>query len=215
MNPSLLKLYFIMGSNNCIKDPLEVLEEALKAGITLFQFREKGKGAKQKEDKKELAQKMKALCRSYKVPFLVNDDIQLALEIEADGIHVGQDDEHISVVRAQCPSDWIIGVSATNVTEAVQAKRDGADYIGVGPIFSTTTKEDAKKPMGLSGLITVRKSVGKSIPIVAIGGIQFSHIKDILQAGADGISIISAISQSRSPFQSTLLLKQELDLYTR
>ncbi|UFT98303.1 thiamine phosphate synthase [Radiobacillus kanasensis] len=206
---SLLQLYFIMGSNTCRNNPLEVLDKALQAGITLFQFREKGLGAKEGTEKKQLALEMKALCRAYKVPFIVNDDVPLALEIEADGIHVGQEDENMISIRQKCPPDWIIGVSATNVREAKQAKTDGADYLGVGPIYSTSTKHDAKKPMGLSGLTEVRHIVGDTLPIVAIGGIQKNHIPDILKAGGDGVAVISAISQADSPFVAAAEMKEE------
>ncbi|SFL95547.1 thiamine-phosphate pyrophosphorylase [Gracilibacillus orientalis] len=198
MERNLLQVYFILGSNNTEGDPLYVLEEALKGGVTLFQFREKGHSALQGEDKKQLAMQMKELCHLYHVPFLVNDDIELALEIEADGVHVGQDDMSIDEVRKVIPNNWVVGVSSTKIKEAVQAKKDGADYIGVGPIYSTNTKEDAKKPIGAEGLQDIRKRVG-DLPIVAIGGIHLGHVIRLMQAGADGVSVISAISQSVNP----------------
>ncbi|WP_208586005.1 thiamine phosphate synthase [Gracilibacillus suaedae] len=198
MKRDLLQVYFILGSNNTEQDPLYVLEEALKGGITLFQFREKGRDALTGEAKKQLAIDMKKLCHQYDVPFLVNDDVDLALEIEADGVHVGQEDMSIHEVRKIVPANWFIGVSSTNVREAVQAKNDGADYIGVGPILSTNTKADAKKPIGAEGLREIRDNVG-GLPIVAIGGIQLGDVIELMRAGADGISIISAISQSPNP----------------
>ncbi|WP_163582652.1 thiamine phosphate synthase [Gracilibacillus saliphilus] len=198
MKRDLLQVYFILGSNNTVQDPLYVLEEALKGGITLFQFREKGHGALTGQDKKRLAIEMKKLCHQYDVPFLINDDVDLALEIEADGVHVGQEDMSIQEVKKIVPSDWLVGVSSTNVQEAVQAKNDGADYIGVGPIFSTNTKADAKKPIGAEGLQEIRDNVG-DLPIVAIGGIQLGHVIELMRAGANGVSIISAISQSPNP----------------
>ncbi len=201
MNVKWLRVYFILGSNNSDQNPLYILEEALKGGITCFQFREKGKGALTGEEKKKMAVQMRDLCRRYQVPFLINDDIDLALEIGADGVHVGQEDMSITEVRKICPNDWIIGVSATNKTEAIQAKKDGADYIGVGPIYSTSTKEDAKQPIGESGLQEIRKEVINT-PIVAIGGIQLSHVMRLIQAGADGVSVISAISQATNPHQT-------------
>ncbi|MRH43721.1 thiamine phosphate synthase [Aquibacillus halophilus] len=193
-----LRVYLIMGSNNTVRDPLSVLEEALKGGITLFQYREKGANAKVGQEKKELAMKMKRLCHKYSVPFIVNDDVLLALEIGADGVHVGQDDEIVASIKAQCPKDFIIGVSTTNSQEANQAVKDGADYIGVGPIYATDTKEDVKLPIGLEGVAEIRSTVG-DLPIVAIGGIKTSHVAGIIQAGADGVSVISAISQAKSP----------------
>lgn len=200
MDKSLLQLYFIMGSNNVREhvNPLTVLEDALKGGITLFQFREKGKGAKHGDEKIELAKKMKQLCHQYNVPFLVNDDVQLAMEIGADGVHVGQDDEPIEAIRAKCPKDWLIGVSATNKEQAILAMEKGADYIGVGPIYSTATKEDAKQPIGTQGLTAIREAVG-DLPLVPIGGIRLSHVFTLIDAGADGVSVISAISKADNP----------------
>ncbi|MBM7571155.1 thiamine-phosphate pyrophosphorylase [Aquibacillus albus] len=205
----MLRVYFIMGSNNCTGDPLEVLESALKGGITLFQLREKGANAKTGKKKKELALKMKELCHRYEVPFVVNDDVSLALEIEADGIHVGQDDEPVSEIKEKCPERMIIGVSATNGQEAVEAVKDGADYIGVGPIFSTDTKVDAKKPIGLEGVSRIRKLVG-DIPMVAIGGIKAVHASDIIDAGADGVSVITAISAAASPEAAAREIKEKI-----
>lgn len=198
MKHDLLQVYFILGSNNTKENPLYVLKEALQGGVTLFQFREKGHGALKGEAKKQLAIQMKELCHQYHVPFLVNDDVELALEIDADGVHVGQDDMSIHNVRGKVPADWIVGVSSTNVQEAVQAKKDGADYIGVGPIYSTNTKEDAKQPIGAEGLQEIREKVG-DLPIVAIGGIRLGNVIRLMRSGADGVSVISAISQSTNP----------------
>ncbi|WP_163538908.1 thiamine phosphate synthase [Gracilibacillus sp. YIM 98692] len=198
MIESLLRVYFIMGSNNTDQDPLYVLEEALKGGITLFQFREKGAGALTGDEKKQLAIQMKELCHDYNVPFLVNDDVELALAVNADGVHVGQDDENIRSVRQKCPPSWYIGVSATNEQEAKQAVEDGADYIGVGPIYSTNTKEDAKVPIGDAGLQHICSITGDT-PVVAIGGIRLGHVIHLSNQGASGVSVISAISQSNNP----------------
>ncbi|WP_186580688.1 thiamine phosphate synthase [Aquibacillus kalidii] len=193
-----LQAYFIMGSNNSDKDPLLVLDKALQGGITFFQFREKGENALEGNQKKELAMKMQELCKKYKVPFIVNDDVTLAIEINADGVHVGQDDESVTEIRKKCPSHFIIGVSATNTEQAIQAVRDGADYIGVGPIYATSTKADAKQPIGTNGMIEIRKLVG-DVPIVAIGGIKQVHVPEIIKAGADGVSVITAISMANDP----------------
>ncbi|WP_407271699.1 thiamine phosphate synthase [Radiobacillus sp. PE A8.2] len=191
----LLRVYFIMGTNNSSLPPLAVLKSALVGGITLFQFREKGLGALKGEDKKQIALQMKQLCDDYSVPFIVNDDVQLAIEIGAAGVHVGQDDEPITMIKKQCPDHFIVGVSATNEAEAAQALKDGADYIGVGPIYATNTKADAKVPIGLKGISNIRSTVGK-LSMVAIGGIKKEHVNGIIKAGANGVAIISAISQA-------------------
>lgn len=203
---SQLAVYFIMGSNNCgKKDPLMVLTDALEGGITCFQFREKGVNAKTGNEKEALALRMKEICQRYRVPFIVNDDLMLALAVEADGIHVGQDDDTIEKIKAVVPADFVVGVSTTSEQEAVEAVAKGADYIGVGPIFTTDTKADAKDPIGLSGITAIRSRVNE-IPIVAIGGIQLPDIKPIIQAGADGVSVISAISLADNPQEIAKLM---------
>lgn len=213
MDRSLLQLYFILGSNNTAKDPLFALEQALEGGITFFQFREKGIGALEGIKKKKLAVQMKELCHSYQVPFLINDDVDLALEIGADGIHVGQDDSPVQEIRSICPPEWLIGVSATNKEQAVEAKKAGADYIGVGPIYPTSTKSDAKKPITLKGMKQIREEVG-DLPMVAIGGIQLQHVIGIMRGGADGVSVISAISQAENPKAAAKALRHYTDYFT-
>ena len=194
-NKELLKLYFICGTTTCQgKDLYSVVEEALKGGITLFQFREKGKGALEGKEKVELAIKLQNLCKKYNVPFIVNDDIELALEIDADGVHVGQDDLGVDEIRKLMP-DKIIGLSIGNEEELKQSKVEYVDYVGVGPVFVTQSKDDAGGAIGYEGLELMRKSL-PTMPLVAIGGIQTQHIKDIMKTNVNGVSIISAISYS-------------------
>ena len=194
-NKKLLKLYFICGTTTCQgKDLYSVVEEALKGGITLFQFREKGKGALEGKEKVELAIKLQNLCKKYNVPFIVNDDIELALEIAADGVHVGQDDLGVDEIRKLMPNK-IIGLSIGNEEELKQSKVEYVDYVGVGPVFVTQSKDDAGGAIGYEGLELMRRFLPQ-MPLVAIGGIQTQHIKDIMKTNVDGVSIISAISYS-------------------
>ena len=194
-NKELLKLYFICGTTTCLgKDLYTVVEDALKGGITLFQFREKGKGALEGKEKLELAVKIQDLCKKYNVPFIVNDDIELALEIDADGVHVGQDDLGVDEIRKLMPNK-IIGLSIGNEEELKQSKVEYVDYVGVGPVYVTQSKDDAGGAIGYEGLELMRKLLPE-MPLVAIGGIQTQHIKDIMKTNVDGVSIISAISYS-------------------
>lgn len=204
----LLQVYFIMGSNNCRKDPLQVMKEALDGGITIFQYREKGDGALTGEERYAFAKQLQSLCKEYNVPFIVNDDVELALELDADGVHVGQDDEGIRTVREKM-GDKMIGVSAHTIEEARFAIENGADYLGVGPIFPTNTKKDAKAVQGTEGLRFFRES-GIEIPIVGIGGITIENAASVLEAGADGVSVISAISLADSPYNSTKRLAEQV-----
>ncbi len=194
-NKELLKLYFICGTTTCLgKDLYTVVEDALKGGITLFQFREKGEGALEGKDKVELAIKLQDLCKKYNVPFIVNDDIELALEIDADGVHVGQDDLGVDEIRKLMP-DKIIGLSIGNEEELKQSKVEYVDYVGVGPVYVTQSKDDAGGAIGYEGLELMRRFLPQ-MPLVAIGGIQTQHIKDVMKTNVDGVSIISAISYS-------------------
>ena len=194
-NKELLKLYFICGTTTCLgKDLYTVVEDALKGGITLFQFREKGKGSLEGKEKLELAIKLKNLCKKYNVPFIVNDDIELALEIDADGVHVGQDDLGVDEIRKLMPNK-IIGLSIGNEEELKQSKVEYVDYVGVGPVYVTQSKDDAGGAIGYEGLELMRRFLPE-MPLVAIGGIQTQHIKDVMKTNVDGVSIISAISYS-------------------
>ena len=207
-NKELLKLYFICGTTTCLgKDLYTVVEDALKGGITLFQFREKGEGALEGSEKVELAIKLQDLCKKYNVPFIVNDDIELALEIDADGVHVGQDDLGVDEIRKLMP-DKIIGLSIGNEEELKQSKVEYVDYVGVGPVYVTQSKDDAGGAIGYEGLELMRKLLPQ-MPLVAIGGIQTQHIKDVMKTNVDGVSIISAISYSDNIEKTVLEMNEQ------
>ena len=193
MNRKDLNVYFIMGTANT-SEPLKILEQALKAGITFFQFREKGEPCLTGEAYEAFARDCQKLCKSYDVPFIVNDNVELALKLEADGIHVGQDDLAITEFRARA-KDKIIGVSVHDEKEMALAVKSGADYVGIGPIYSTKSKKDAKPPAGLEFLQKARSQY-PDFPIVGIGGINEVNAADVRSAGADGVAIISVICES-------------------
>lgn len=203
-----LKLYFIFGSNNCLLDPIKVLEEAISGGITIFQFREKGSNAFKGEEKIEFAKSLQKICKEHGIPFIVNDDVDLAIQMEADGVHIGQEDESVELVRRRI-GDKILGVSAHTMEEARKAIREGADYLGIGPIFPTTTKRDAKPVQGTAFLQSLRKN-GIEIPLVGIGGINAQNARTVIQAGADGVAVITAISQAEQVMEATIQLKKEV-----
>lgn len=197
----LLRLYFIMGSPNCAAAPESVLEAALRGGATLFQFREKGAGALTGAAKLELARKLQAICRRHGVPFIVNDDLDLALQTGADGMHIGQDDLPAAEVRRLLGPDKLVGVSAHNPDEACRAIRDGADYLGIGPVYPTSSKDDARAVQGTSFISSLRAE-GCDIPVVGIGGITLEKVAPVIRAGADGVSVISAIAGAPAPEQA-------------
>ncbi|MCE3022831.1 thiamine phosphate synthase [Staphylococcus pasteuri] len=195
---SQLKIYFICGTQDIPeqKSIKTVLTQALEAGITMFQFREKGENALKDNEKEKLAKELQSLCQSYHVPFIVNDDVSLAKKINADGIHVGQDDEDVKAF-ANDFQDKIIGLSVGNISEYETSDLTNVDYIGVGPMFNTPSKSDASEPVGPEMIKQLRQRIG-AFPIVAIGGITEENVKSIADANADGISIISAISRSQN-----------------
>lgn len=206
-----LKVYFIMGSVNCLKSPAKLLKEAVAGGITMFQFREKGTGALTAQARYNLGRRLQKICRANGVPFIVNDDIDLAIALDADGIHVGQDDTPALAIRQLLGDDKIVGVSAHSLAEAHQAIADGADYLGIGPIYPTSSKEDARAVRGTSVIEEIRKS-GITIPLVGIGGITVHNAAPVLAAGADGISVISAIAGAEDIALATRGFVHEVNL---
>jgi thiamine-phosphate pyrophosphorylase len=194
----LMRLYLVMGSTNCReKDPLTVLDAALKGGVSFFQYREKGTGAKFGQEKTVLGQALISRCRSYGVPFVVNDDVELALELGADGLHIGQEDGSITKTREKFVGK-LLGVSVHNVQEAEEAVKCGADYLGVGPMYFTSTKTNLHEVKGPDVIKEIR-AAGITLPIVGIGGIDKERAASVLEAGADGVAVISAISQAPCP----------------
>ncbi|HIX37190.1 MAG TPA: thiamine phosphate synthase [Candidatus Blautia pullistercoris] len=169
------------------KTLLEQVKEALDGGITFLQLREKELG---EEEFLREAEDMKTLAAAYHVPFIINDNVELALAIGADGVHVGQEDMEAGKVREKLGPDKIIGVSAHSVEEAVKAEKSGADYLGAGAVFSTSTKGDAGA-LSMETLKAICSSV--SIPVVAIGGIKEENILSLKGTGVAGAAIVSGI----------------------
>ncbi len=179
----------------------EVVKRIIGNGVSVIQLRDKNVP---QEATIHLGRQLRRLTKN-KCLFIVNDDVEVALEIEADGVHVGQNDMGAIQARQLLRKNMILGVSASTVQEAQQAEKDGADYIGAGPIFPTISRLDANPPIGLSGLKSIKNSV--SIPVIAIGGIQLNNAAAVAQI-ADGIAVISAVLRAHDPKQVT----QELSI---
>jgi thiamine-phosphate pyrophosphorylase len=167
----------------------EVMEEILAAGARLIQYR--AKGLSPQEAYRE-AQLLREITGRYGAHLIVNDNIDLASAIGADGVHLGQEDLPISNARRLLGKGRIVGLSTHNVEEAEAALVEGADYIGLGPIYPTGTKKTARTPLGPEGIRRVRKAV--NLPIYAIGGINMDRLPDVMTAGADGVAVISALA---------------------
>ena len=175
----------------------DVVETVLQNGATFLQIREKDLA----EDAFEAeAERLKTLCAQHGVPFVVNDSVEIALQCEADGVHVGQSDIKGRDIRAIIGPDKILGISAGTVEEAVAAEKAGADYIGVGAVFPTDTKKNAT-PMTMELLKEIVSSV--SIPVVAIGGISAENILQLRGSGVDGVAVVSAIFAAEDPGKAT------------
>lgn len=175
---------------------VEVIERAIIGGASVIQLREKELPDSQiiphaLEIKKQI--RKRAL-------FIINDRVEVAREIDADGVHVGQSDMQAREVRSLISGEMILGVSASTVEEAIQAEKDGATYIGAGPIYQTKSKLDAVSPISLLGLKDIKKAV--SIPVIAIGGITKDNAEDVAKI-ADGIAVISAVLKAHDPRLAT------------
>lgn len=200
MKKERLQRYFVAGSQNFPDLTLAEYEERLalmmQSGITVYQFREKPP-ALSTDEKRALAIRLREKARELAVPFIVNDDVALAIAVEADGIHVGQDDMPITDVVTQIAGQMIVGLSVFNKAEMVAAQSVmGIDYLGVGPVFATTTKADAATPLGLDGLTMTLNANTQQLATVAIVGITLTDLPALRQSGVDGVAVISLLSEA-------------------
>lgn len=183
-----LKLYLVTDSDILKgRDFYYCIEEALKGGVTMLQLREKDATGKEFLEK---ALKLRELTNKYNVKFIINDRVDIAMICKADGVHVGQSDIPANSVRELIGNNKIIGVSARTIEEARVAKENGADYLGVGAMFNTTTKLDAKS-VSIKELKEIKRST--DLPIVAIGGLTLNNIEKLNECNIDGYAVVSAI----------------------
>ena len=178
----------------------QMVEEAVNAGVTLVQYRDKELSRAERVSE---AQKLHEITMRYGVPLIVNDDIEVAFEVKAEGIHLGQEDAAIEYARSRLGSNIIIGATAHTVEEALAAQTAGADYLGAGAVFGSTTKNNTI-PMSLDTLTAIGKAV--TIPVVAIGGITEENIMKLKGSGIVGVAVVSAIFGSRNITESTKML---------
>lgn len=184
----------------------QVVEAAIKGGVTCVQLREKSCSTRE-----FIAQALsvKDLLKRHQVPLIINDRIDVAQAVHADGVHLGQTDMPLKMAKAILKDTMIVGISAESLEHAVQAEKDGADYIGVSPIFSTPTKTDTASPLGLKGLTDIRASV--KIPLVGIGGLKKENAGAVIKHGADGVAVVSAIVSADDPEKAARELRGIVD----
>lgn len=175
----------------------KIIKSTILGGVTTIQYREKSNetGLMIKQ-----AYELHKITLKFKIPLIINDRVDVALAVDAEGVHVGQKDMPASKARKIIGKKKILGVSANTVKEAIQAQKDGADYLGVGPIFPTSTKIDADPAIGIEGLKEIRNAV--KIPIIAIGSINRQNAKEVIKF-ADGIAVISAVLGAKNPLLAT------------
>ena len=192
-----LSLYLVTDKSDDVEKFLKTIEEAIKGGVSVVQIREKTADTL---DFYNLALKVKKITEKHDVPLIINDRVDVALAVDAEGVHVGQSDMPCDVTRALVGPDKIVGVSAATIEEAKKAESDGADYIGAGAVFPTATKDDAPK-ITKKDLKEIVESI--SIPVVAIGGITLNNAHELNDTGIAGLSVVSAIMSSENPKKSS------------
>jgi thiamine-phosphate pyrophosphorylase len=182
-----IDFYLVTDSGLSKKGTLSDVKESVEAGCKIIQYREKNKSTKEMIDE---ASEIRRICID-KAIFLVNDRIDVALAVDADGVHIGQDDMPIDTARKILGADKIIGLTVHNVDEAIEAEKSGADYVGLGSIFDTSTKKDAGKGIGPASIREVKEAI--KVPVVAIGGINKENCRRVVENGADSFVAISAV----------------------
>jgi thiamine-phosphate pyrophosphorylase len=189
------------------RDTVSIVRAAVRGGVTCVQLREKHGSTRlfieQARAVRELLNSLEAT-----IPLIVNDRIDVALAVGADGVHLGQSDMDIRDARRLAGPSMIIGISAESVADAVRAESEGADYLGISPVFATPTKTDTAPPLGLEGVAAIRAAV--ALPLVAIGGINADNAAAIIRAGADGVAVVSAIVSAVCPRSAAASLKQRI-----
>lgn len=199
-----LRLYVI--TDRRFRDEVSTVQAALEGGATAIQMRIKDAPTREMV---EIGKKLRKLTDEYGALFFVDDRVDVALAVNADGVQVGPDDMPVRLVREIAPN-LMIGASVYSLGEAVNAERDGADYLGAGAVFPTKTKADARY-LGLDGLREVLETV--KIPVVAIGGINHENVREVLRLGVDGIAVISAIVGAPDVKRATLEMRRIIDEY--
>jgi len=176
----------------------EVVGAAIRGGVSCVQLREKNCSTR---DFIEEALAIHELLHQHKIPLIINDRVDVALAVKANGVHLGQTDMPCIAARRLLPDSMIIGISTESLDDAIKAEKDGADYLGVSPIYATPTKTDAAPPLGLEGLRAIRAAV--DVPLVGIGGLNAANTKEVIQNGADGVAVVSAIVAADDPEDAT------------
>jgi thiamine-phosphate pyrophosphorylase len=185
------------------RSTLEIVKAAVAGGVTCVQLREKDCSTREFIRQ---AIEIKDFLKARGVPLIINDRVDVAQAVEADGVHLGQTDMPLEIAKKILGGSMIIGISAESLEDALEAEKGGADYLGVSPIFATPTKTDTAPPLGLEGLRSIRKAV--KIPLVGIGGLNRQNSAAVIQSGGDGVAVVSAIVAAADPAKAAGELKR-------
>ncbi len=201
-----LSLYAITDENLIGSMELErKVKEAIRGGATVIQYRAKKKSSRQMYLE---AKKLREITKEYSVPLIVNDRLDIALSVGADGVHVGQNDLPVEEIRKIAGENFIVGLSTHNIDQVIEANEKDVDYIGFGPIFPTTTKENPEPVTGI-GLLCKAVSISK-VPAVAIGGIDENNVCDVVKCKPGGVAVVRAIFGKSDPYQAARKLKEKI-----
>lgn len=201
-----LELYVILDESLVTDDPRELLEKVIQGGADAVQYRAKQLS---KRHYYENISSLLPIAKRNSVPLLVNDYLDIALAVSADGIHLGQNDLPCSAARQLVPRHMVLGISTHSPKEASGAAHEGADYVAIGSVFPTTTKENPEAIIGTGMIGTVKEMVG-AIPLIAIGGIHAGNAASVIHAGADGIAVASAVLRADDPYLAAKELKEKI-----
>lgn len=185
------------------RSTLEIVQTAVRGGVTCVQLREKNCSAREFIGE---ALSVQAFLKERGIPLIINDRLDIAQAVKADGVHLGQSDIPLKMARAIVKDSMLIGISAESLQDAVEAEQDGADYIGVSPVYTTATKKDTAPALGLEGFREIRKAV--KIPLIGIGGLNRSNAAEVIRNGADGIALVSAIVSAEDPEKAAAELSE-------
>ncbi len=187
---------------------VNIVAAAIRGGVTCVQLREKNCSTREFIEEARAIKELLKKTETF-VPLIINDRVDVAMAIGADGVHLGQTDMGIEDARRLLGTTRLIGISAESVEDAIRAEHAGADYLGISPVFATPTKTDTAPPLGLAGIRAIRAAV--SLPLVGIGGIHQENAADVLRAGTDGVAVVSAIVSASCPRSAAASLKQQIN----
>ncbi len=201
-----LKLYLVTDPNLCATfGLLNTVNAAVKGGITMVQLRDKEAST---NDRIGVGKELRKILKDTEIPLIINDDVEAALAIDADGIHIGQNDKSTIEIRGKVGKDKIVGLSCETIEDAKAADPALVDYIGISPVFPTPTKSDFNSYIGLDGISDIANAT--SLPSVAIGGLKREHCGKIFSTGCQGMAVVSAICGKDDPYMETKLLHDEI-----